>query len=63
MEYFEPVIIRYDEISYVGKKVPNNKLVLLIQLKDGKRYEFCHGNEEAIDAILGKLAEKHKLID
>ena len=63
MEHFEPIVIGYDEFSYIGKKVSNNKLVLLIQLKDGKRYEFCHGNEEAIDAILGKLAEKQKVID
>lgn len=61
MEHFEPIVIGYDEFSYIGKKFSNNEPVLLIQLKDSKRYEFCHGNEEAIDAILGKFAEKHKV--
>ncbi|MBO4457814.1 MAG: hypothetical protein J5802_08845 [Butyrivibrio sp.] len=59
MENFEPIVIGYDEISYAGKKVPNNKLVLLIELKDGRRYEYCDGDEKSIDVILSKLAEKY----
>ena len=63
LEHFEPVVIRYDEVSYIGKKVLNNKLVLLIRLKDGRMLDYCHEDEEAIDAILDKLAEKLKVID
>ena len=61
LETFNPFIIRYDEMLSIRKSVPKNIEVLLIELKDGRRYEFCGGKEDLIDEVLTKVSEKLNL--